>query len=227
MKENLLDVFSDLLTEGVYDPSIFKAFFLAGGPGSGKSYVVQRTTGGFGMKTINPDTAFEKILRDAGQDLDMRTMDPDERDKLRLRAKNITNQQLSLYIEGRLGLILDGTGKDYNKISTIKKQLDTIGYDSYMIFVNTSLEVALERNNKRARKLPEDMVKSMWTDVQRNIGKFQGLFGTGSLVIVDNNKADEDIMVMAQKRIRSLVKSPIRNGRAKAWIKRELEKRKQ
>ena len=73
-------------------------------------------------------------------------MDPDERDNLRLRAKNITNAQMKLYIDGRLGLILDGTGKDYNKISTIKKQLDTLGYDSYMIFVNTSLEVALDRN---------------------------------------------------------------------------------
>ena len=72
MKENLLDVFTDMLSEGVYDPSIFKAFFLAGGPGSGKSYVVRRTTGGFIMKLINPDTAFEKILRDAGRDLDMR-----------------------------------------------------------------------------------------------------------------------------------------------------------
>ena len=27
------------LLEGVYDPNIFKAFFMAGGPGSGKSYV--------------------------------------------------------------------------------------------------------------------------------------------------------------------------------------------
>ncbi len=33
------------LQEGVYDPNIFKAFFLAGGPGSGKSYVVRKTTG--------------------------------------------------------------------------------------------------------------------------------------------------------------------------------------
>jgi len=226
MKENLIDVMQGLLSEGVYDPSIFKAFFLAGGPGSGKSYVVRRTTGGFGMKTINPDTAFEKILKDQGRDLDMRKMDPDERDKLRLRAKDLTNQQQSLYISGRLGLILDGTGKDYNKIDKIKRQLDTIGYDSYMIFVNTSLEVALERNQKRARTLPDDMVKSMWTDVQRNIGKFQGLFGVSNLVIVDNNKPDEDIMTMAQKRIRSLIKKPIQNGRAKQWIAKELEKRK-
>ena len=69
------------------------------------------------------------------------------------------------------------------------------------------------------------MVKDFWTDVQRNIGKFQGLFGTSNFVIVDNNKPDEDIMTMAQKRVRQLVKQPIQNGRARAWIKRELDKR--
>ena len=225
MKENILDVMQGLLDEGVYDPSIFKAIFLAGGPGSGKSYVTRRTTGGFGMKLINPDPAFEKILKDAGKDLDMTKMNPKERDLLRLRAKDLTNKQERLYIAGRLGLILDGTGKDYNKISRTKKNLDTIGYDSFMIFVNTSLEVALERNRKRARTLPEPMVKDFWTDVQRNIGKFQGLFGTSNFVIVDNNKPDEDIMTMAQKRVRQLVKQPIQNGRARAWIKRELDKR--
>jgi shikimate kinase len=225
MKENILDVMQGLLDEGVYDPSIFKAIFLAGGPGSGKSYVTRRTTGGFGMKLINPDPAFEKILKDAGKDLDMTKMNPKERDLLRLRAKDLTNKQERLYIAGRLGLILDGTGKDYDKISRTKKNLDTIGYDSFMIFVNTSLEVALERNRKRARTLPEPMVKDFWTDVQRNIGKFQGLFGTSNFVIVDNNKPDEDIMTMAQKRVRQLVKQPIQNGRARAWIKRELDKR--
>ena len=29
------------LQEGVYDPGIFKAYFLAGGPGSGKSFVTK------------------------------------------------------------------------------------------------------------------------------------------------------------------------------------------
>ena len=226
MKENLLDVMQGLLDEGVYDPSIFKAIFLAGGPGSGKSYVTRRTTGGLGMKTINPDIAFEKILKDAGETLDLSKIDPEKRDRLRLRAKNITNAQLGLYIDGRLGLILDGTGKDYDKISRVKKQLESIGYDCYMIFVNTSEEVALARNEKRARKVPVDMVKKMWSDVQRNLGKYQGLFGAGSFVVVDNNEPNEDLMSMAIKIVRRLVKSPIRNGRAKKWIQKELEKRK-
>ena len=59
------------LQEGVYDPNILKAFFLAGGPGSGKSYVVKRTTGGLGMKIVNSDNAFEKLLKDAGLSLKM------------------------------------------------------------------------------------------------------------------------------------------------------------
>ena len=227
MKENLIDVMQGLLDEGIYDPSIFKAIFLAGGPGSGKSYVTRRTTGGLGMKTINPDIAFEKILRDAGESLDMRTMEPEKRDRLRLRAKDLTNAQMKLYVDGRLGLILDGTGKDYDKIQRLKSQLDTIGYDSYMIFVNTSLEVALNRNEKRARKLPEDLVKQSWNEVQRNLGKYQGLFGAGNFIVVDNNKPDEDLMSMAVKQVRRLVKSPIRNTRAKRWISKELEKRKQ
>ena len=226
MKENLLDVMQGLLDEGVYDPSIFKAIFLAGGPGSGKSYVTRRTTGGFGMKTINPDTAFEKILRDAGKDLDMRKMDPTERDLLRLRAKDLTNKQERLYLAGRLGLILDGTGKDYDKINRIKKNLDTMGYDSFMIFVNTSLEVALQRNEKRDRKLPEDLVKASWEDVQRNLGKYQGLFGAGNFIVVDNNQPNEDLMSMAVKQVRRLITKPLQNTRAKTWISKELEKRK-
>ena len=35
----------DLLTEGVHDDGIFKAVFLAGGPGSGKSYVAKQIFG--------------------------------------------------------------------------------------------------------------------------------------------------------------------------------------
>ena len=38
------------INEGVYDPGIFKAFFLAGGPGSGKSFVTSRVFAGTGLK---------------------------------------------------------------------------------------------------------------------------------------------------------------------------------
>ena len=54
------------LEEGVNDPAIFKSIFLAGGPGSGKSFVVGKTAlPTFGYKVINSDMAFEKALKDA------------------------------------------------------------------------------------------------------------------------------------------------------------------
>ena len=54
--------FQKYITEGVYDPNIFKAFFLAGGPGSGKSWVSERTLSGIGLKVINSDNAFALAL---------------------------------------------------------------------------------------------------------------------------------------------------------------------
>ena len=143
--------FTDL-QEGVYDPNIFKAFFLAGGPGSGKSYVVRKTTGGLGMKIVNSDDVFEKYLEQAGLSLDTTELDPQVRDKLYMKAKKVTSKRQDNYIEGRLGLIIDGTGADYDRISNQKTKLDNIGYDTFMIFVNTSLDTALERNQKRDRE---------------------------------------------------------------------------
>ncbi len=63
-----MKTFTDL-QEGVYDPNIFKAFFIAGGPGSGKSFVVRKTTGGLGMKIVNSDDIFEKLLDKEGLSL--------------------------------------------------------------------------------------------------------------------------------------------------------------
>ena len=94
-----------------------------------------------------------------------------------------------------------------------------------MIFVNTSLEVALQRNEKRARRVEDSIVKSSWNAVQQNIGKFSLFFKNG-FIVVDNNRADEDVMRVVSKRVRSLLKKPVQNGRAKAWIQNELQKRK-
>ena len=216
------------LQEGVYDPNIFKAFFLAGGPGSGKSYVVKKTTGGLGMKIVNSDDVFEKLIQKAGMNMDMRNYsgkDLERRDEIRGRAKEITKLRQANYVEGRLGLIIDGTGKDYEKIEKQMRGLQQLGYDSHMIFVNTSLDVALERNEKRPRKLPESLVVQSWNNVQKNIGKFSQLF-KNKFVIVDNNKADEDVITGVFKRVRSLANKKVTNGIAKAWIARELEMKK-
>tara|TARA_Y100001973_G_scaffold39950_1_gene59822 strand:+ start:5812 stop:6477 length:666 start_codon:yes stop_codon:yes gene_type:complete len=213
------------LQEGVYDPNILKAFFLAGGPGSGKSYVVKRTTGGLGMKVVNSDDAFEKLLKDAGLSLKMPPEEEEPRDVARARAKEITSKRKANYVEGRLGLIIDGTGREYDKISKQARELEGLGYDTHMIFVNTSLDVALERNAKRARSVPTPIVTKSWRAVQNNIGKFQNFF-KNNFIILDNNDVDEDMMMRIFKRVRKLANKKVQNHRGKAWIANELRMKK-
>ena len=219
--------FGDLLPplhEGVYAQHIFKAFFLAGGPGSGKSYVVSRTTGGSGLKLVNSDDAFENLLRKAGLSLKMPSSEEEPRDVVRGRAKEITAKKKANYLEGRLGLIIDGTGREAEKILFQKRQLEELGYDTYMIFVNTSLDVALQRNAERSRSVPESIVTKSWKAVQYNIGKFNNMFRKG-FIIVDNNDAGEEVFDEVWKRVRGLLRKKVTNTRAQNWISMELAKK--
>ena len=213
------------LQEGVYDPNIFKAFFLAGGPGSGKSYVVRRTTGGTGLKIVNSDPVFESLLKKAGLSLKMPPEEFERKEKVRGRAKELTKKQQANYLEGRLGLIIDGTGKDAGRILKQKAGLEELGYDTYMIFVNTSIDVALERNEKRARSLQPSFVVKSWKDVQANIGAFNNMFRQG-FIVVDNNDAGEDVFQTVWKRIQGLLRKKVTNSRAQNWIALELAKKK-
>jgi len=67
-----------MIIEGVDDPGILKCVFMAGGPGSGKSFTAMEIFGidkklkssfsSFGLKNVNSDSAFEKGLKDNGID---------------------------------------------------------------------------------------------------------------------------------------------------------------
>ena len=144
-----------------------------------------------GLKVINSDNAFSRALEKEKMSLNMATTDAKEiarRDEIRAKAKATTSTQLKLALEGRLGLILDSTARDVARIESEANTMKQIGYDVYMIFVNTSLEVALKRNQARVRKVPDAIVIANHKQVQNNIGKLQNLFGTSNFVIVDNNK---------------------------------------
>ena len=221
--------FQQYIAEGVYDPNIFKAFFLAGGPGSGKSWVSERTLSGMGLKVINSDNAFGRALEKEKMSLNMATQDAKEiarRDEIRAKAKKLTGVQLRMALEGRLGLILDSTARDVARIESEANTLKHLGYDVHMVFVNTSLEVALKRNQMRARKVPDAIVMTNHRQVQNNIGKLQRIFGTSNFIVVDNNKVAEDVNPTVHKAIRRMVTRKPTSYQAVSWIKRELQKKK-
>ena len=217
--------YEQILSEGLYDPNIFKAFFLAGGPGSGKSFVARNVFSGTGLKLVNSDIILENSLKKAGLSMSM----PDEeqyfRDMLRTRAKAIVDNQIDLYVKGRLGLVIDATGRDYNIISRQFSALQLLGYDCYMVFVNTSLEVALERNSKRERVVPEYITKNSWQSVQNNIGRFQNLFGLTNFVVVDNSKSEQELVTLTMNKVNAVVRrflgTPIKSYIAKRWMAKE------
>ena len=244
----------DIINEGVEDPGIFKAIFLAGGPGSGKSFVgselVGIPKGGYsqidmsfapsGIKLVNSDPEFEYFLKKINVDpKDLGNLSDEEFKNLtepinspRQKAKRVKDAKEKLYTKGRLGLLIDGTGDDYGKIKKKKVELQRLGYDTYMIFINTSLDVALERNAKRDRKLPEDIVKKIWQNVQKNLGRFQGLFGA-NFIIIDNSEmrsATRDpnagVVIFPKifyKAIKTFMSRPIKSKLAQRWIKRQRE----
>ena len=220
--------FKEFLAEGVYDKNIFKAFFLAGGPGSGKSWVSAKTLSGAVMKVINTDAAFEKLLAKERMSLDFKGYSDAElkrRDEIRAKAKRVTAASLSHALEGRLGLILDSTARNVARIEFENAHMKGIGYDTFMVFVNTTLEVAMARNNLRKRKLPDAIVIQNHKEVQGYIGKLQNMFGTNNFVVVDNNKKKEDVNPKVYKAVRSMVNREPTSKVAKDWIKRELAKK--
>ena len=101
---------------------------------------------------INSDRAFENAMKKAGLSLKMPDSEEEVRDMVRARAKATTQKMLDLSLDGRLGIIVDGTADKLEKITNLKNTFEHLGYDCYMIFVNTSLDVALERNSQRERK---------------------------------------------------------------------------
>ena len=223
--KNFDDIRFQDLHEGLYDPNIFKAFFLAGGPGSGKTFVTRGAFGGTGLRVINSDNAFEVALKKHGLSLKMPEDEAEARDILRARAKGTTDKTLDLSLKGRLGLVIDGTGRDYDKIKSQNDMLKQLGYDTYMIFVNTSLDVALERNAKRERSVPEYITRKSWTQVQSNIGRFQNTFGMSNMIIVDNSKDERElttiVMNKVDKNVRRLLSNKIKSYTAKRWMATE------
>ena len=100
----------------------------------------------------------------------------------------------------------------------------SLGYDCYMVFVNTSLEVAQKRNKQRSRKLDPELVEDIWRKCQENLGHFQGLFGN-NFIIVDNTEY-QPVNKSIQKQVDAFLRKPIENPIGKKWIlgARQLKK---
>jgi hypothetical protein len=239
VKESINEEFETLLFEGVHDKAIFKVVFLAGGPGSGKDYVLDNTLAGHGMTEMNSDKALEVLMDKNGLDKTMPASEEEKRNIVRGKAKNLTELRQRLAILGRNGLIINGTGDDVEKVTKIKEKLEEVGYESSMVLVNTADEVSKQRNIERGqrggRTVPESIRKEKWDGVQAGRPEFAKMFGDNYMEF-DNSedlrnappevvKAKKDEMLQMYTKIREFVAKPPENPVAAAWVAMELQKK--
>ena len=235
------------LKEGVQDANILKAIFLAGGPGSGKSYVVGQSTTPFqGLRIINSDIEFNKILKYEtthirggykasplfGKDpqADTTIAHPFAQMKRHKVARKKTAAKKSGAEKGRLGMIIDSTGAKIKKVKEQVNGLTQLGYDCFMIFVDTTLEVSLQRNKERARggkdrQVPENIVIRDWKLVQRNKMTLKNLVVRGNYIEVQNNDAGENVFKKLSQHIKIFLQKKVQNEIGREWIRGEIERK--
>ena len=229
----------EMLSEGVHDQGIFKAIFLAGGPGSGKDYVMNNTLDGQGLTEINSDKALEFLMDKEGLDKMMPADETEKRNLVRGRAKNITELRQQLALLGRNGLIINGTGDDVTKTKNIKDQLEKLGYETSMLLVNTRDDISAQRNLERGqrggRAVPEPIRKEKWDNVQYARTEYAQMFGANYSEFdnsEDLREADPETVKAKKAELLSLfnkfkefVAAPPQSQEAQFWTANELDKK--
>ena len=228
---------TEYLMEGVHDQGIFKAVFLAGGPGSGKDFVMHKSLDGHGMIEINSDNALEYMMDKKKLDKKMPESEKDQRDAVRARAKSVTDLRHRLALHGKNGMIINSTGDDKTKIKKLKGMLEDDGYDTKLVFVHASDKVSADRNIARGqrggRMVPEKIRAAKWQKSQDQRVDYAKIFGTDNYHEFDNSEdhktAPPEVVAEKEKQLTDLHKTikkftqaPPAHPAAQQWIAKSL-----
>ena len=175
-KKNLKEFIE--LYEGAEDRGIFKAIFLLGAPGSGKTTLSQKLLKGTaGWKTINPDKLYEFWMKKRGLSMDSKDRPKGgEWEKVYKETRKKLPEMQRLYIQGRLPLLIDRTGYFYERVMEQKKMLEDLGYETAMIFINTPQDVAFQRNLRRERKMSFEELEKYDPKIRKLADKYRSIF---------------------------------------------------
>ena len=221
------------LSEGRHDPSIFKAVFMAGAPGAGKSFVSDWMSLGpqLGYKVINSDVEFTRYMKDAGltDEKGAVILDPKreyERNVIRTVAKRHTGSKQSHAMIGRLGLVIDGTGANASKVQKQKSTLEKLGYETAMVYVSIPLEDSIESDRKRGeegeRSIGPELVTQKFKELDKSIPKLKKSFGK-MFFVIDNTVREKTpaLIRKVETVIKKWSKQLPKNKAARTWIKNQ------
>jgi len=142
-RELFRDVRKGLGLNEDFNRGLFKAIFVTGGPGSGKDIIIREAIAESKTVELNSVQAFDLLM-----------------DKQKLSEK--TSDQRREAIRNRGPLIINGPADDHNRMFTIKEELEELGYETSMVFVDTTNEASKERNEKLAKMIAESVRHDKW-----------------------------------------------------------------
>jgi predicted ABC-type ATPase len=195
-----------LVNESINDKGIFKACFMAGTPGAGKSYVItQIKSGSIQPKIVNSDT-WTEFLKVHGND---------SWDKFQDKVKILTQKQLVNYLDSILPLWVDGTSSSPPSVFRRQGILKSLGYDTAMVWVNTDLETAkrraVEREEKIGRHVDVDFIEETYTKIAKLKTYYKGQFDL--FVEVNNNDGEltDEVILSIYRKMDSFFSKPVEN----------------
>lgn len=208
------------LSESIEDKGIFKACFLGGGTGSGKSYVLNNIkSGAIEPRVVNTDKFYEYFLftKERSQEKE------ENRDLSRRESKVLTAKQLVGYLNSMLPMIIDTTSS--KKTDTLRRKgiLESIGYDTSMVFIKTSLETALKRAEKRKRHVPEWAIRKAHENTEDLITYYRSIFKSFRVVNNDDFELTDEIILSSYRKMSGFFSEPVKNPIGKEIIQKMKE----
>jgi hypothetical protein len=159
-----------------------KVIFMAGGAGSGKGNVIGKLgLKEAGYKLVNSDISLEWLKKNHGLPENQSDYTAEQRSqlsKLSAEARKIAKRKQGKFAGNGDGVVVDGTGGSIKMMGKLVEEFKAKGYDVSMVFVETSLEVAQQRNaDRKERSLREGILNKNHEQVQGNKEAFKALFG--------------------------------------------------
>jgi shikimate kinase len=191
------------LNEGINDKGIFKAIFMAGSPGAGKSWTLTKIrSGSIEPKSVNTDKMYPFFKEFWGGEA---------WGKIKDDVKTISKNQLVLYINSLLPLAVDGTANDPSMLLRRRGILESFGYDTGMVFVNTSMETALKRASKRERPVDPEFITQAYKQVQKLKNYYRSRFDDWFEISNDEGELTNEVILRGFKFASSFYESKLDN----------------
>jgi len=197
------------INESILDKGILKACFMAGTCGAGKSYVISNiSSGGIEPRITNTDT-FTEFLK---------AFKAEQWKDVEDKVKRLTKNQLALFLNSMLPLWVDGTSASPNSLLRRKGILQSVGYDTAMVWVDTSLETAIERASKRQREVPKEYIVDLYEKIKPLKSYYKKEFRDFWIIKNDDGELTDKAVLNAYKKTTSFFSSPVKNPIGKKII---------